>query len=203
MLEYGYMGVTIGLIFGMPFGAIGMLCMQRTMQYGKLAGFLTGAACTFADMIYACITVFGLSLISDVLLTYQTVLHILGAGFLFSIALHLFHTKKTIEQRTLKTMGYLPMFLSSFVVAIMNPAAILSFLFAFSLFGIYGALSIFDGILLVVGVCLGTFLWWIILVQLTAFMKRRLRMDWYERIQNLCGILLMLYSAGILLQAIA
>lgn len=202
MLEYGYIGVMIGLLFGMPFGAIGLLCMQRTMSYGRWAGFLTGAACSLADMVYACIGAFGLSLVGDILFTYQNVLHMLGAAFLFLIALRLFRTKKTSEERTLDTKGYLPMFVSSFVVAIMNPAAILSFLLAFSLFGIYGTLSLFDGILLVLGICLGTLLWWIVLVQLTTFMKQRLRILWYERMQSVFGILLMLYSAGIVLKAI-
>lgn len=202
MLEYGYIGVMIGLIFGIPFGAIGMLCMQRTMAYGRWAGFLTGAACSLADMVYACIGAFGLSLVGDFLFAYQTVLHILGAAFLFLIALRLFRTKKMIEERTLDTKGYLPIFFSSFAVAIMNPAAILSFLLAFSLFGIYGTLSLFDGIQLVLGICLGTMTWWIVLVQLTTFMKQKLRLHWYERIQSSFGILLMLYSAGIILKAI-
>ena len=50
--------------------------------------------------------------------------------------------------------------LTSFAVGITNPAAILTFLFAFSWFGIAGGSTKGNGWLVVLGVFLGTWLWW-------------------------------------------
>lgn len=65
------------------------------------------------------------------------------------------------------------LFLPSFAIGIANPAAILTFLFAFSSLGIPEVRGWRDGISLVAGVFLGTYLWWGILAVLTQRIKRR------------------------------
>lgn len=67
------------------------------------------------------------------------------------------------------------MFFTSFAVGITNPAAALTFLFAFSWFGISGNLGIQEGTLLVFGVFVGTYIWWGILSSVTVLLKRRAR----------------------------
>lgn len=65
-------GILIGLIFGVPAGAVGAMTVQRTWEHGIKAGLLTGMGSSVADCIYAAIGAFGLTIISDFLLQYQT-----------------------------------------------------------------------------------------------------------------------------------
>ena len=66
-----FKGILIGLIFGVPVGAVGAMTVQRTWEHGIKAGLLTGMGSSIADCIYAAIGAFGLTIISDFLLQYQ------------------------------------------------------------------------------------------------------------------------------------
>ena len=64
---YFLRGLLIGLVFGVPAGAIGALTIQRALDRGFFAGLVTGAGSSAADLIYSCIGVFGITVISDFL----------------------------------------------------------------------------------------------------------------------------------------
>ena len=72
-MEYLLRGVLIGILFGIPVGAIGALTMQRTWNLGVKAGLLTGLGSSLADCFYACVGVFGLSIVSDFLIRWQSI----------------------------------------------------------------------------------------------------------------------------------
>lgn len=162
MAVYLVKGILIGLLFGLPVGAVGAMTVQRTWSFGVRAGLLTGLGSSVADCIYAIVGAFGLTLVSDFLLRYQTIIHALGGGLILFMGLRLMLKQKEREDRGIETkaMGGGKLFLSSFAVGITNPAAILTFLFAFSYFGISGTAGPLEGAGLVCGVFLGTYLWW-------------------------------------------
>ena len=72
MASFILRGILIGLLFGMPAGVVGAMTAQRTLNYGMKAGLLTGLGSSAADCLYAYVGVFGLTLVSDFLLTLQT-----------------------------------------------------------------------------------------------------------------------------------
>ncbi len=79
MLEnYLIRGLLIGLIFGVPAGAIGALTIQRTLNSGFSAGLVTGLGSSAADLLYACVGIFGLTLVSGFLTEYQRPVSLLG-----------------------------------------------------------------------------------------------------------------------------
>lgn len=75
---YFFKGILIGLLFGIPIGAVGALTIQRTITHGSMAGFLSGLGCSTADLCYSCMSIFGFTLISDYLLQYQTGITFIG-----------------------------------------------------------------------------------------------------------------------------
>lgn len=203
IIEYFVNGVLIGLVFGVPIGAVGAMSIQRTINHGVVAGFITGAASSIADVLYACVGTFGLTVISNFLLAYQMPIHLIGACLLILIAIRMI-TKKDVmlSTDTADVKDYLKMFLSSFAVAITNPAAIISFLFAFSVFGINGTLGLIDGLQLVTGVFIGTLCWWILLVVLVSFMKKKLTTKCLYRLNVLFGLILIVFSCGVCIKTL-
>ena len=135
MVAFFLRGVLIGLLFGVPAGAVGAMTVQRTWNYGIKAGLLTGLGSSVADGIYACVGAFGLTVISEFLLKYQTVINLAGGGLVLYMGFHLLLSKKKPDKIP-SVSGRIKTFLSSFLVGITNPAAVLTFLFAFSYFGI-------------------------------------------------------------------
>lgn len=159
-MGYLFRGILIGLLFGVPAGAVGAMTAQRAYSSGLRAGLLTGLGSSVADCIYACIGAFGLSLISDYLLAHQTVINLLGGSIILVMGISLLLKKSAASESLAQPAQGVKLFLSSFAVGITNPAAILTFLFAFSWFGLGGRMAPLEGFLLVTGVFAGTYIWW-------------------------------------------
>lgn len=159
-IDFLLRGILTGLLFGLPIGAVGALTVRRTFRYGIRAGFLTGLGSSAADCFYACVGVFGFTLISDFLLSYQKVINILGGSLILVMGVRLLLCQAESMEEKSEAMGAVKRFLSSFAVGITNPAAILTFLFAFTYFGISTDAGILQGVSLVCGVFIGTYIWW-------------------------------------------
>ncbi|MCI9274442.1 MAG: LysE family transporter [Clostridiales bacterium] len=193
-------GILVGLLFGLPVGAVGTMTVQRTWESGIKAGLFTGLGSSVADCFYASVGVFGLTLISNFLLRYQVVINILGGGLILFIGIRLLIKKDDIQLKKREGAGTLEMFLSSFAVGITNPAAILTFLFAFSYFGISGSAGPIRGIMLVCGVFIGTYIWWGMLSAITNLVKKKTEKFSFRSMNRIFGGVLFLFGAAVLLR---
>lgn len=195
-MENLFKGILIGLMFGVPIGAVGAMAVQRTLERGFGAGLLTGLGSSAADCLYACVEVFGLTFISDFLLKYQTIITIIGGAFVLIMGISQF-VKKPAGSAPQKSAEGAKMFLSSFAVGITNPAAILTFLFAFTYFGIAEISGALNGFLLVAGVFIGTYIWWSALSGAVCIIKRKTGNRVIHRMNKIFGGILILFSAVI------
>lgn len=193
-------GILIGLIFGVPVGAVGAMTAQRTWEHGIRAGLLTGMGSSVADCIYAGIGALGLTMISDFLLEYQTAIHLVGGAIVMFLGIRLLLRKEEAEVPAVS--GKWKMFLSSFAVGITNPAAILTFLFAFSWFGITEGSTSGNGWLVVVGVFMGTYLWWGGLSVAVALARKKKRMGSFQKMNRIFGTVLSLFGILVFIRAL-
>ena len=200
--NYGVKGILIGLIFGVPAGAIGALTIQRTMEKGFIAGLLTGAGSSAADLLYSAVGIFGIAMISDFLTAHQNVFQTAGGVFIVVLGISILR-KKERPYGVRDTKGNLVFcFLSSFVTAVMNPATILSFMVAFAAFEIDGNVSAPEGVGLVMGILAGTLGWWLALSGIVALFRERITdriYQWLNRIlggfMTIFGMVMMIRSA--------
>lgn len=193
-------GILIGLLFGLPVGAVGTMTVQRIWANGIKAGLFTGLGSSVADCFYACVGVFGLTLISDFLLKHQVVIHILGGGFVLFMGIRLLIKKEDTAGAKVETMNSIKMFLSSFAIGITNPAVILTFLFEFSYFGISAGAGLLRGILLVSGVFIGTYIWWETLTVVTYIIKKKTEKFSFHYMNRIFGSMLFLFGVIVLLR---
>ncbi|MDE6970576.1 MAG: LysE family transporter, partial [Eubacterium sp.] len=110
--------------------------------------------------------------------------------------------KEEVAPKNGKTTGILKMFLSSFAVGITNPAAILTFLFAFSYFGISAGAGLLRGIMLVCGVFISTYIWWGTLTAVTNIIKSKTRKFSFRYMNRIFGTVLCLFGIFVLLRLI-
>lgn len=194
-------GFLIGLLFGIPVGAVGAMTVQRTLEYGPRAGLLTGLGSSLADCAYACIGAFGLTMVSDILLRYQTIIRCCGGVLIVLMGLALLFRrpsgKAQIEPFAYDRAGWVT---SAFFVGITNPVAILTFLFAFSYFGISELSGIIRPSALVCGVFAGTYLWWSVLSFGTDALHHRFRTFDFLILNKVFAALLLLLGVGILIR---
>ncbi len=194
MENYLLKGVLVGIIFGVPAGAIGALTIQRAIKRGFVAGLVTGLGSSVADVLYACVGVFGITLISDFLSLYQQEIKLTGGILIIILGITIFFSKKKTHEED-KTNSRLTLyFLSSFSVAMLNPATVLSFVVAFSSFGILGQMNLSDGSLLIVGILLSTFIWWAVLSGLVSFFRNRINDHIYQWLNYILALGLFVFG---------
>lgn len=194
-------GILIGLLFGVPVGAVGAMTVSRTLNYGFGAGMVTGLGSSAADCIYAGVGAFGLTLVSDFLLKYETVIHLLGGCLVIAMGISAFFGKQKNADEQKPAERKLPMFLSAFAVGITNPAAILTFLLAFSYFDLSAGMNAVHGILLICGVLLGTLLWWLTLSGVAVRFRER-AVNHKIMLNRIFGSLLMLFGFIVFISSI-
>ena len=186
LLGFLLKGVLVGLIIALPAGPVGVLCIRRTIFHGRLAGFLSGLGAATADAVFGIIAGFGLTVISDLLLDYQEWLRFGGAAFLLVIGVRALGADSlagTSSQRDPE--GLLADYASTFVLTITNPITILAFLAIFAGIGFTGAeATLGRAAILVLGVWLGSLLWWAGLALGAGLMRSSFRRDhlvWINR----------------------
>lgn len=201
MENYLIRGILIGLLFGMPVGVVGAMAVQRTISHGLKAGLITGLGSSAADCLYACVGAFGLTLISDFLLEHQAKINVLGGVLILTMGIRLIVRREEAGEPLKQVQGKIKMFLSSFAVGITNPAAILTFLVAFSYFGIAGRTGWFRGIQLAAGVFIGTYLWWIVLSTAVNRMKKKAGEHGFRHRNKIFGTVLLLFGMAVFMRA--
>ncbi len=177
------------------------MTVKRSIDRGFGAGLLTGLGSSVADCLYACVGVFGLTFISDFLLKYQTIINIIGGVFVLIMGIGQFVKKPTGSAPQGSAEGA-KMFLSSFAVGITNPAAILTFLFAFTYFGIAEISGVLNCVLLVAGVFIGTFIWWGTLSGVVCVIKRKSGKRGLPYMNKIFGIILILFAMVIFVKTL-
>ena len=181
-------GLIIGLSIAAPVGPIGVLCIQRTLNKGQLYGLLSGLGAATADGSYGFIAGFGLTLISNFLVSQQLWIHLVGGVFLLYLGIRTLLSKPAERAATVKGENLLAAYSSTLLLTLTNPLTILSFVAIFAGVGVGGAnRSYASAAMLVFGVFLGSALWWVILscgvsIVRTKFTTRALR--WVNRISG-------------------
>ena len=199
--NYVVKGILIGLIFGVPAGAIGALTIQRTMEKGFIAGLLTGAGSSAADLLYSAVGIFGIAMISDFLTAHQNVFQTAGGVFIVVLGISILR-KKERPYGVQDTKGNLVLcFLSSFVTAVMNPATILSFMVAFAAFEIDGNVSAPEGVGLVMGILAGTLGWWLALSGIVALFRERITDRIYKWLNRILGSFMMIFGVVMMIRS--
>lgn len=201
--DYVVRGILIGLIFGVPAGAIGALTIQRTLEKGFAAGLLTGAGSSAADLLYSAVGIFGIAIISDFLTAYQKVVQTVGGTFIIVWGISILFKKEraAVVQQTKGSLVFC--FLSSFGMAVMNPATILSFMVAFAAFEINGDVSVPEGAGLILGILAGTLGWWLLLSGGVSMFRQRITDQIYKWLNRVLGSFMMILGIVMIVRNIS
>lgn len=201
MLSIFAKGLIIGFSIAAPVGPIGILCINRSLKEGILAGFITGIGASTADSFYGAVAAFGLTAISHFLFKHQFIIQLCGGLFLFYLGLQNFFAKSTqhkIQEKSQQNL--MNIYSATFLLTLTNPMTILSFMGIFAGLGLGAQHANYDhAMFLVIGVFLGSLLWWIILsTAISRISHHKLSKNAIHRINQLSGIIILLFSLYIL-----
>lgn len=192
--QYLFKGIVVGLMVSIPLGPIGVLIIQKTIQKGRLAGFISGLGAAVADMFYATVAAFGLGMVLNFIETQEFYLQLVGSIFLVYVGLRIFFTNPIKQIRGAKKTGKKGMlgdFISIFFLTASNPIAVFVFVAVFagaSIFGSNPTLRI--ELFLILGVLIGGALWWYTLSTIINIFRKKFRLKQLFWINKTSGIII-------------
>lgn len=187
--SFFWKGIILGFSIAAPVGPIGILCIRRALQFGRLSGLFSGIGAAVADAIYAIIAAFGLTFISNFLIAGQFWLRLIGGGFLLYLGWKTFFSKLKGNLKGVSHTTLLNDFVSTFFLTITNPMTILAFLAIFAGLGLTSVEESYtEASALVVGVFLGSAVWWILLSEGVTLFRKKVSekvMQWINRVAGM------------------
>jgi threonine/homoserine/homoserine lactone efflux protein len=202
-------GLALGLAIAAPVGPIGVLCIRRTLADGRLAGLVSGLGAATADAIYGFIAAFGLTFVSSLLINYQDMIRLVGGLFLLYLGVKTL-VAPVAEQPApgLATpspqRGLLGSYASTLVLTLTNPMTILSFAAVFAGLGV-GASSgnYVSAAVLVLGVFLGSALWWLALSAAVSLLRSRVTPRGLRWVNRVSGVIILGFGVAALASLLA
>lgn len=170
-------GIALGLSIAAPVGPIGALCIRRTLSDGRAIGFVSGLGAATADALYGGMAAFGLTFLSAFLLSQLFWLRLIGGLFLCYLGLRTIMARPTTSQvvagQRISAARLSNAYATTLMLTLTNPMTVLAFVAIFAGLGL-GTGSYAMAGLLVLGVFVGSALWWLLLSGGVSLLRRHL-----------------------------
>ncbi len=190
-----FKGLVLGFSIAAPVGPIGVLCIRRTLREGRVSGLVSGLGAATADGFYGFVAGFGLTVVSDLLVEQQTWLALLGGIYLCYLGVKTFRSEPARVSADVENKSPWGAYFSTLFLTLTNPATILSFVAIFASLGLVtNDGSYASAIALVLGVFLGSGLWWLSLSSVVSFFRDRFDAHTLIWVNRLAGVILVGYG---------
>jgi threonine/homoserine/homoserine lactone efflux protein len=209
----------IGLSIAAPVGPIGLLTIQRTLQFGSAAGLATGLGAAAADAVYGAVGAYGVTTLIRALTAARLPLAIGGGVFLLWMAWSIW--RAPVARQAAQVSAARPpegtdapprgeanavsvgavcpsgsaltrCFAGTFVLTLSNPATILSFIAVFG--AMAGRTAVASPAVMVGGVLLGSAMWWLLLSTVVGRLRERFDAQWRRRVNLVSALVLAAFA---------
>jgi threonine/homoserine/homoserine lactone efflux protein len=191
-------GIIIGFSVAAPVGPIALLIMRRSLNEGRLAGFVSGLGAATADLVCGLAAALGLSAITAVINSHRAALQLAGGIFMIWLGVHAFRAKDpvTAAQRPLHERNLFLAYIFTFLLTMANPLTLLGMVGVVAAAGVGGpAYSHTDTVVLGGGIFLGSAAWWLLLSNLAGWLGRKLGVRVLHVINMIAGALIVGFGA--------
>ena len=193
-----FKGMLIGMDASAPMGPVGVLCVQRTLNKGRLFGLVTGMGAALSDIIYAGITGFGMAFVMDFINNDQNkfYLQIIGSIMLLVFGIYTWRSDPT---RNMHKSGqqrgtYWYNMWTAFLVTFSNPLIIFLFMGLFAQFAFVIPDRPFEMVVGSTSIVAGALIWWYGLTWLVDKVRAIFNDDAIRLINRIIGAVVIIFS---------
>jgi threonine/homoserine/homoserine lactone efflux protein len=189
----------IGIFVAAPIGPVNLICIRRTLAYGAINGFMSGLGAAIGDGVFAAITAFGLTAITQVVQGYSCTLQLVGGLMLLGFGIHTF-LAEPVSVATPNVEGvrggrrnFVGAFVSTFALTITNPATLVGFAALMAGLGTLSEseqTSYAEATIIVLSVTAGSAAWWFTLTTVTSLFHRQLSPKTMKLINEVSGVII-------------
>jgi threonine/homoserine/homoserine lactone efflux protein len=194
-------GTGIGIAMAAPLGPVNLIIIRTALCYGLKLAFLAGLGAVLADVLIAGIAAYGIQSVAHLILDYAKFLQI--AGGLLLVVLGIRTARTHFSASDLANGPHSARFGLTFSLSVTNPGLVLGYLAIFSSLSGHLALgaSPYRPAVVVLGVALGSALWWLALSYFISRLKARLGASTLDTINRWSGILVAAFGFLLLWKA--
>lgn len=195
-------GLLIGVAVAAPIGPVNLICIRRTLKYGMLNGFASGAGAAVGDGVFAIVAAFGVTAVISFVAAYSGWLQLVGGVFLLGLGVRTWFDHPHLDDKLPDgSLGdLLPVISVTFFLTITNPATMLGFI------AIFGGVADFTigtedymrASILVASVIGGSVLWWAAITGFVSLFRDRMTDTGLALLNKISAVIIVLFGAGIL-----
>ncbi len=184
-------GLIIGLLIAAPIGAIGAMCLRRTLIGGRAAGLAVCLGAATAGAFYAGIGGFQLTSITNYLNVWAVWLRGIGGLLFCYLGIRTFLVVPESQVAWTNKAGFMGVFISIFLLTLATPLTVFSFTAIFPGFGLDKVIGDnVSAIELVIGVFIGSVLWWLVLGTIISRRSASLSMGALRWVNRVAGVII-------------
>ncbi|WP_244564698.1 LysE family translocator [Rhizobium sullae] len=190
-------GALLGLIVTAPPGPIATLCINRSLHRGFRSGAAIGIGAALGDACYALVAAAGLAMVSHTVDDYSLPIAAAGGALLIFLGIRDLVTPPAgaVEVGARDLFGKIA---STFLLAISNPGALLSFGGLFAGLGLVDGNTVTEVAAIVIGVFFGAMAWWTALSAAVNLASDRISSDLTLLIRRISGGLIIAFGTVVL-----
>jgi threonine/homoserine/homoserine lactone efflux protein len=185
-------GLIIGFAMAVPIGPAGIMCIRKTLAEGPSRGLIVGLGAATADALYGSIAAFGLTFVSDAIAREHFWVRLIGGALLLFLGIRTFRVKLKDPILPFNLKGLFGSYVSTLILALTNPVTVFAFVAVFAAFGLGHTITFVSACLLVLGVFLGSCLWFLALGYVAVFFRKRLKSGGFRWVNTISGVLLII-----------
>lgn len=191
-MTYFLDGIVVGFAMAIPVGPIGILCIRKTINEGRLRGLIIGLGAATADLLYSAIAAFGLTIISDTLYSQKVLIRIIGGALLLYLGVKIFLAQPKNPKFNVNGTGMLKSYLTTIFLTLTNPLTIFAFIAIFAALNLSDTLGYISASALIVGVFIGSALWFVILSYGVTLFRDKINHNGLHWVNKIAGILIII-----------
>ena len=198
-IDFLLKGIIVGFLASIPLGPVGVLCIQRTINKGRMSGLLSGMGAATVDSFYALVAAFGLTYIINFIVEQQFFIELIGGGVLIFLGAKIFNTNpiRQIRRHRRKKNRLIEDYFSVFLLTLSNPLALFLFVAAFAGMGMVGSdNSSFKSSFIILGVFIGAMIWWFALTFFINLFRKKFRLKQLWWINKIAGLIIVIFGAA-------
>lgn len=181
-------GIAVGFVLCAPLGPVGVLCLERTVSAGRLAGFFSILGAAVVDGFYGLVAGFGMNAIGTFLNEGRFWFQLFGGVVLVAVGVRLYISSPASRPSRTPGRSLLDAFLATAALMLSNPLPILVISAALSALTTGRLGNGFPDVpQFAIGLFLGSLLWSPLLVGASSWIGRMVQPDHLRLISRACG----------------
>lgn len=192
-------GIVIGVVVSAPMGPVGIYCVQRTLDKGRLSGFYTGVGAAVSDLIYCLLTGFGLSFIEEFINSHRDPIQLLGSIVLIFFGIWVIRKKPDGELPADADHDYPSHegdILKGFALTFSNPLILFLIIGLFAQFNfVIEGMRFYHYLLGFIGIIGGALGWWWLVTFFVDKLRGHFTRRTMKRINMAIGVIILVFAA--------